>query len=182
MNWNFETENFLIRLPITDQDEESLYGLLQNATVGAHLPKSQLYSSVQVLDELRRATMRFQAREASTWLIERLTGSLEDRARLAGRVVLCDINWMQASARLQWELDDDIVASQLAEFVGAIEQFCFSELGLHRLELRMLPDASKHIELAKALGYQQEGVLPAQLEFEGNWIDQAVFGKLATDS
>ncbi|WP_028293246.1 GNAT family N-acetyltransferase [Oceanobacter kriegii] len=181
MNWNFETDNFLIRLPITDQDEESLYGLLQNPTVGAHLPKSKLYANVQVLDELRRATMTFQAREAATWVVERLTGTLEERAKLAARVVIKDINWMQASARLQWELDDSVNAEQLAEFIGAIEQFCFSELELHRIELRMLPSATKHTELAEALGYQREGVLPAQLEFEGNWIDQVLYSRLSSD-
>nr|WP_281423932.1 GNAT family protein [Oceanobacter mangrovi] len=168
-------------MPISADDEESLFGLLKNPSASAHLPKSQLYTSVQTLDELRRATMRFQAREAATWLVERLTGSLEERAALAARITLTDINWMQASGRLQWELDESVTATELREILAAVEQFCFSDLALHRLELRMLPDADKHVALAGECGFQPEGVLPAQLEFEGQWVDHAVFGKLASD-
>lgn len=181
MNWNLETEHFVIRLPLADQDGDALFGLLKNPQAGAHLPRLPMFVSVQSLDELRRATMRFQAREAATWLVLRRSDNVDDLAAFQARITLQNINWMLSSARLQWELADDVKREELAEMISAVESFCFDELQLHRLELRMVPEAAEQRANAEALGYQYEGCLPAQMEFDERWIDQVLYSRLATD-
>jgi RimJ/RimL family protein N-acetyltransferase len=181
MNWNFETEHFFIRLPISDQDGDALYGLLKNPQTSAHLPRLPMFASVQSLDELRRATLRFQAREAAVWLVESRSDNIDEMAELKARFTLQNINWMLQSGRLQWELAASLTQPQFAEILAAIEHFCFAELGLHRLEVRMLPDAQPHADWLQTLGYIHEGCLPAQLEYEGEWVDQALYSRLATD-
>lgn len=181
MNWNFETGRFLVRLPITDQDGDLLYGLLKDRQVGEHIPRAPLYASVQSLDELRRATMRFQAREAAIWLVMVKEGNVDEMAALKARVTLQNINWMLLSAQLQWELAADLPLNEFTEIREAIEHFCVTELGLHRLEVRLRPGSAPHTEWLQGAGYQYEGCLPAQLEFDGEWVDLALYSRLAPE-
>lgn len=181
MNWNLETEHFVIRLPLSDQDGDALYGLLKHPQTSAHLPRLPLQVSVQSLDELRRAAMRFQAREAATWVVLKRSDNVDDLAAFQARITLHNINWMLLSARLQWEPAPELTAAELSEIIRAVETFCFEELQLHRIEVRMTPAAAAQRANAEAMGYQYEGCLPAQLELDGEWIDHVIYSRLATD-
>ena len=174
MNWNLHTDNLTLRLPITDQDGDALFELLKDASVTAHIPHPPMYVQVQGLDELRRATMQFQAREAATWLLER-----QQPDGILARIRLTNINWMTLSARLQWEMSPLLTESELDEAMAAIHRFCFDELALHRLDMRICPDSTQHSDHLQRLGYEYEGCLPAQLEFENQWIDLEIYSLLA---
>ncbi|KZZ42837.1 hypothetical protein A3759_13895 [Thalassolituus sp. HI0120] len=176
MNWNFSTANFSLRLPDANQDNDSLYELLSQPGVMAHIPKASMSVSAQSLDELRRVAMRFEVRESACWLVE---GSFDKQ--LIARVGVQKINWMTDSAQFWWELSDRIDFTILAEVIPAVMNFCFDELKLNRLEMRVVSGSILHEEYLKQIGFQYEGCLPAQQEFEGKTIDLALYSFLAGD-
>ncbi|WP_420589527.1 GNAT family N-acetyltransferase [Bacterioplanoides sp.] len=176
MNWNFSTPNFSLRLPDANQDGDALYELLSQQDVMAHIPKASMSVSAQSLDELRRVAMRFEVRESACWLVE---GSFDKQ--LIARVGIQKINWMTDSAQFWWELSDKIDFTILAEVIPAVMNFCFDELKLNRLEMRVVAGSTLHEEYLKQIGFQYEGCLPAQQEFEGKTIDLALYSFLAGD-
>lgn len=173
--WNFSAGDFSLRLPITDQDGDALFALLNDADIAAHIPRLPLTVSVQALDELRRMAMRFETREAAFWLVENNAGEL------IGRIGIQHINWLQRSARLQWEFPASVTAAELQQIVPAVLNYAFNELGLHRIEMRLEPGHELQQQRLQALGFQREGCLPAQLEFEGRSVDLELWSVLATD-
>ena len=173
--WNFSAGDFSLRLPITDQDGDALFALLNDADIAAHIPRLPLTVSVQALDELRRMAMRFETREAAFWLVENNAGNL------IGRIGIQHINWLQRSARLQWEFPASVTAAELQQIVPAVLNYAFNELGLHRIEIRLEPGHALQQQRLQALGFQREGCLPAQLEFEGRSVDLELWSFLATD-
>lgn len=67
------------------------------------------------------------------------------------------------------------------EIVGAALQFAFKKLKLHRLEAEILPGNRASIALAKALGFQCEGIRRGAVFFDHKWHDHLVYAILAED-
>ena len=172
--WNFTAGDYALRLPVTDQDGDALFALLSDADIAAHIPRLPMTVSAQALDELRRIAMRFETREAAFWLVE-------NNAELIGRIGIQNINWLQRSARLQWEFPHSVPVEALQQIVPAVLNYGFNELGLHRVEMRLEPGHEVQQQRLQALGFQREGCLPAQLEFEGRSVDLELWSFLATD-
>jgi len=63
--------------------------------------------------------------------------------------------------------------------VNAVTDFCFSRLGLHRVEAACIPtnDGSRAV-LARA-GFKQEGLARSYLRINGVWRDHLLFGLLS---
>ncbi|MAS26298.1 MAG: hypothetical protein CMH99_13155, partial [Oceanospirillaceae bacterium] len=118
----------------------------------------------------------FETREAAFWLVE----GMYDK-QLVARIGIQKINWMQLSAQLQWELSAAVELPELQEIFPAIANFIFDELNLHRLEMRLREGSDKHEQLLKNLGFTFEGVLPAQVEYEGESVNMAVWSLLSSD-
>ncbi len=176
MNWNFTAGNFSLRLPVTDQDGDALYELMSVQQRVDHLPRLAMSVSAQALDELRRVAMRFETREAAFWLVE----GLFDK-QLVARLGIYKINWMQLSAQLQWELADTVDLPLMLEIIPPLLNFAFDELNLHRIEMRLRAGSERHEALLQGLGFTFEGILPAQLEYEGQSVDLAVWSYLSSD-
>ena len=175
MNWNFETEHFHIRLPVSDTDGEALYELLRHDSAVAHIPRLPMSVSDQPEDELRRIAMRFESREAAYWLIERKSDN-----RVIARIGIQHINWMMLNTQLQWELSDDCDLVALQEVLPVITEYLMKDLHIQRLEMRLCqnvqrPDGNTHEGFLTELGFEYEGTLPAQLEFSGQDVDLAVY-------
>ncbi|MFQ6018509.1 MAG: GNAT family N-acetyltransferase [Kiloniellaceae bacterium] len=69
----------------------------------------------------------------------------------------------------------------MTEALGAVLDFAFGRLGLHRVEAACLPDnlASKAL-LVKA-GFREEGFAREYLRISGHWQDHVLFGILRDD-
>jgi len=175
MNWNFNAGNFSLRLPVSDQDGDALYALMNDQTVVDHIPRQAMTVSAQALDELRRMAMRFETREAAFWLVE----GMYDKHVIA-RIGIHHINWMQLSAQLQWELSAAVDLAVMQEILPQVLRFIFEELKLHRIEMRLCA-SERHEQLLQQLGFVREGVLPAQQEYEGDNVDLVVYSRLSSD-
>src|SRR5690606_25544914 len=162
--WNFTAGGFSLRLPVTEQDNEALFALLSDADIAAHIPRLPLTVSAQALDELRRMAMRFETREAAFWLVENNAGEL------IGRIGIQNINWLQRSARLQWEFPHHVTMAALRQIVTAVLKYGLPGLGSHRVEMRLEPGHALEEQRLQSRGFQFGGCLPAKLEFEGRSV------------
>ncbi|WP_315719855.1 MULTISPECIES: GNAT family protein [unclassified Bradyrhizobium] len=68
------------------------------------------------------------------------------------------------------------------EAVGAMLDFCFGELGLHRVQAFIHPDNTASRKLAEKLGFRCEGRLRDHLRVGGQWRDDMLYALLATDA
>lgn len=175
MNWNIATEHYQLRLPITEQDGDALFELLSRSQCVEHIPQDPWHSRVQALDDCRRVAMKFQAREAVTWLVE------DHENTLKARISVYDINGFNLSAKLRFELHTTDNNKLLQEALNAVVALIQTSLGLHRLELRMLSGHTVYADALAALGFEYEGCLPMQLEWQGRWVSLDVYSLLLDD-
>jgi RimJ/RimL family protein N-acetyltransferase len=173
MNWNFETDNYIIRLPVSDQDGDALYSLLSQQAVVDHIPRAAMTLEDQAIDELRRIAMRFEGREAVSWLVER-----KSDGQLLARISVQYINWMMLNTQMQWELSPECDLAVLQEVVPAILKVLSDDLQLHRIEMRVRAGNEQHKQILETLGFECEGKLPAQFEYEGGDVDLDIYSVL----
>lgn len=67
------------------------------------------------------------------------------------------------------------------EAVTAMLDFCFAELGLHRLEAFIHPDNQRSLRLIERLGFRREGLLRDHLRVGDEWRDDALYALLAVE-
>ena len=67
-----------------------------------------------------------------------------------------------------------------AEAVAAMLDYCFDELGLHRLQAFIHPDNLASRRLVEKLGFRCEGQLRDHLRVGGEWRDDMMYALLAT--
>lgn len=67
------------------------------------------------------------------------------------------------------------------EAVSAMLDFCFGELGLHRVQAFIHPDNTASIALVENLGFRREGLLRDNLRVGNVWRSDLLYAQLATD-
>jgi RimJ/RimL family protein N-acetyltransferase len=67
------------------------------------------------------------------------------------------------------------------EAVSAMLDFCFGELGLHRVQAFIHPDNGASIGLVEKLGFRREGLLRESLRVGGEWRSEVLYGLLVGD-
>ena len=65
--------------------------------------------------------------------------------------------------------------------VRAASDFCFSGLGLHRVEAAVQSDNSASIKVLQASGFTCEGTARELLKINGAWRDHDIYGRLSGD-
>ncbi|MDQ0469531.1 GNAT family N-acetyltransferase [Labrys wisconsinensis] len=68
-----------------------------------------------------------------------------------------------------------------AEAVSAMLEFCFGELGLHRVQALIHPDNTPSRALVEKLGFRCEGRLRDNLRVGDEWRDDMLYALLATE-
>lgn len=61
----------------------------------------------------------------------------------------------------------------MAEAIDRIVKVAFEELGLHRLEINIIPRNARSIAVAERCGFTREGLSPRYLKIAGKWEDHA---------
>jgi ribosomal-protein-alanine N-acetyltransferase len=67
------------------------------------------------------------------------------------------------------------------EAVSAMLEFCFGELGLHRVQAFIHPENAASRALAEKLGFRCEGLLRDNLRVADDWRDDMLYALLATE-
>ena len=64
--------------------------------------------------------------------------------------------------------------------VGAVRDFCFARLGLHRIEAACIPTNEASQRVLLRTGFKPEGLARAYLRINGIWRDHLLFGMVAS--
>ncbi len=67
------------------------------------------------------------------------------------------------------------------EALRLIVEFCFGQLGLHRIEAACLPDNEASQKLLQRADFAQDGYARKYLKIQGEWQDHLLFSLLAED-
>ena len=65
--------------------------------------------------------------------------------------------------------------------VEAVSKFCFTDLGLHRIEAAVQPDNQASIKVLQATHFSFEGTARGLLKINGAWRDHDIYAKLSHD-
>ena len=69
----------------------------------------------------------------------------------------------------------------MTQALGLVLDFCFEELGLHRVEAACLPSNEPSQRLLRRCGFHEDGYARKYLKIRGEWHDHLLFSLLAED-
>ncbi|HMD84375.1 MAG TPA: GNAT family protein [Terriglobia bacterium] len=102
--------------------------------------------------------------------------------RLAGILGAANIDWENRSAMVGYLLGESYQGKGLMTGAcRAVVDYLFSELKLHRVEIRCATNNPRSCAVPKRLGFSKEGVLRQAQAFDDRFLDLEVYGLLAED-
>jgi ribosomal-protein-alanine N-acetyltransferase len=103
--------------------------------------------------------------------------------RMAGEVTLSSIQRGPfQSGYVGYWVDRDLAGYGLApEAVVVVLRFAFEDVGLHRVEIAIVPRNSASVRVVEKLGIRLEGVAVRFLEIDGRWEDHARYAITAEE-
>lgn len=109
--------------------------------------------------------------------------ALEWRGRLAGQVTVGAIEWGSLrSAHVGYWLDGRLAGQGLMpRAVAMVVDHCFTEAGLHRVEVNIRPENAASRRVAEKLGLRYEGRREAFLHIAGDWRDHLSYAITAPE-
>ena len=69
----------------------------------------------------------------------------------------------------------------MTESLQRLVGIAFDELGLHRVEINIMPRNARSLAVAERSGFHREGLSPRYLQINGVWEDHVRFARLAPD-
>jgi [ribosomal protein S5]-alanine N-acetyltransferase len=69
----------------------------------------------------------------------------------------------------------------MSEAVEEMTRIAFEDLGLHRVEINVMPHNTRSRAVAERCGFASEGVSPRFLRIAGRWEDHVRFSRIAED-
>ena len=65
--------------------------------------------------------------------------------------------------------------------VALATDYCFSGLGLHRMEINIRPENAASLRVVEKLGFRDEGIRERYMHIDGKWCDHRTFALVAED-
>lgn len=180
-----EAGNILLR-PLRHRDKREWMELRQrnadwlapweasNPAPGGYLPS---------YNEMVRA-LNAQVRSCSALpfvIAERREGTR--RPVMVGQLTVSGIIWGSAlTATLGYWVDRERAGRGIAPTAVALAtDYCFRELGLHRMEINIRPENEASLQVVRKLGFRDEGIRRAYLHIAGSWADHRSFALTAEE-
>jgi ribosomal-protein-alanine N-acetyltransferase len=110
--------------------------------------------------------------------------SLKDQPnRVVGSINLRNIiRGAMMGASLGYGLAPDAVGNgYMTESVRRVTEIAFTDLGLHRVEVNIMPRNAPSLAVAERAGYVREGLSPRYLQINGKWEDHVRLARVAHD-
>lgn len=99
------------------------------------------------------------------------------KGELAGVIGLHHINWANKATSIGYWLGEKFQGNGLMTLAcRALVDYCFMELQLNRIEIRVAVKNQKSMAIPMKLGFQQEGCLRGVEWLYDHYVDHAVFG------
>ncbi|MDD3930842.1 MAG: GNAT family protein, partial [Eubacteriales bacterium] len=102
------------------------------------------------------------------------------QGRLIGLVNLDGLDWVNSHVEAGIALTDPDVRGQglASETLSLLIQYCFEELGLHRIWARIIDRNIPSIRLFQSLGFREEGRMRQHVLRNGEYRDMLIMGLL----
>jgi len=107
--------------------------------------------------------------------------AIEDKKthNFAGYTSLRNINWINRNCYFGISLLLEMQGKGLGkEATKLVVEYAIKKLNLHKIQLEVIADNKRAIELYKSLGFVEEGILKQQFYFDGIYFDVIVMGYL----
>jgi ribosomal-protein-alanine N-acetyltransferase len=122
--------------------------------------------------------LRAEAREGRS-----LPFALTVDATFAGQVTVGGIaRGSLLSAYVGYWLDERFAGRGIMPTaVAMVADHCFTEVGLHRIEINVRPENSASLRVVAKLGFRAEGLRERYLHIDGDWRDHLTFALCSED-
>lgn len=127
------------------------------------------------------AMVRYANREARAGRM--LPFALFERGRLIGQVTVTGIVLGSLrSGQIGYWIDKDRAGRGIMPTaVATVADYCFSSVGLHRVEINIRPENGASLAVVRKLGFRMEGVRERYLHIDGRWRDHLSFALTAEE-
>jgi [ribosomal protein S5]-alanine N-acetyltransferase len=145
-----------------------------NPAPGGYLPSYH--------EMVRALNAQVRAASAMPFVItERLEAG--GRPTIVGQLTVSGIVWGSAlTATLGYWVDKERAGRGIAPTAVALAtDYCFWQLGLHRMEINIRPENAASLRVVQKLGFRDEGIRKAYLHIAGSWADHRSFALTADE-
>lgn len=113
-----------------------------------------------------------------------LSESARERPRLVGQLSVSSITYGAfRSCTMGYWVAADVAGRGIAPTAVALAaDHCFTELGLHRVEINIRPENGPSLRVAQKLGFRSEGLRRRFLHIDGDWRDHESFALTAEEA
>ena len=108
---------------------------------------------------------------------------VEYEGDLAGQLNVSSITWGSLSSATigYWVAERFAGKSVTPTAVALATDYCFSQLGLHRMEICIRPENAPSLRVVEKLGFRYEGLRRRFIHIDGDWRDHFSFGLVAEE-
>ena len=109
--------------------------------------------------------------------------ALELDGELVGQLTVSSITYgSMCSASIGYWVSEHVAGRGVAPTAVALAaDYCFGELGLHRIEVNIRPENAPSLRVVTKLGLRDEGLRVAYLHIQGRWCDHRTFAVTAEE-
>lgn len=136
-----------------------------------------------------RGPMNFDVRASIRSLVANARAGLglpfviEYDGEIAGQLNVSSITWGSVSSATigYWVAERFAGRSITPTAVALATDYCFSQLGLHRIEIFIRPENEASLRVVEKLGFRYEGLRRRFIHINGDWRDHFCFALIAEE-
>ncbi|MBN9151870.1 MAG: GNAT family N-acetyltransferase [Micrococcales bacterium] len=136
-----------------------------------------------------RGPMNFDVRASIRSLVANARAGLglpfviEYDGEIAGQLNVSSITWGSVSSATigYWVAERFAGRSITPTAVALATDYCFSQLGLHRMEICIRPENHASLRVVEKLGFRYEGLRRRFIHINGDWRDHFCFALIAEE-
>jgi len=108
---------------------------------------------------------------------------VEYEGQLAGQLNVSSISWGSlSSATIGYWVGKEFAGRSITPIAVALAtDYCFTQLGLHRMEICIRPENAASLRVVEKLGFRYEGLRRRFIHINGDWRDHFCFALVAEE-
>lgn len=108
---------------------------------------------------------------------------VEYRGELVGQVSVAGVSRgsLQSASIGYWISEHVAGRGIIPTAVSLVTDYCFTDLGLHRVEINIRPENTASLRVVAKLGFRDEGLRRSYLHIQGRWADHRSFALTAEE-
>jgi ribosomal-protein-alanine N-acetyltransferase len=108
---------------------------------------------------------------------------VEYRGEIAGQLNVSSISWGSlSSASIGYWVGERFAGKSITPTAVALAtDYCFGQLGLHRMEICIRPENAPSLRVVEKLGFRYEGLRRRFIHINGDWRDHFCFALVAEE-